>query len=318
MRSLRRVVISGATSFIGSAALRLLLERDCEVFGIVRPESKALHLLPDSPRFHRVLCSVGETDRWVSAVRRADTFFHFAWGGPGMAGRADAAVQHQSAVDTLSVLRAAKELGVSRFFFSGSQAEYGKVPGRITEDTPCHPVIEYGKAKLEVFEAAPRLAESLDMEYVHARIFSVYGPGDHPYTLVPSCVRSFLRGDRMELSECTNMWNFMHVRDAAEACVRLAECALPSPFAVVNVAGDDTRVLRDFVEEIHRLCGGSGECAFGARHVSETPVDNWPDTSRLRGLVAMPPPVSFQQGIRELIRLEKEAELSSQKSGVNS
>ena len=306
MRTLRRVAISGATSFIGSAALRLLLDRGCEVYGIVRPNSRSLHLLPDHPRFHPVLCSIGETEKWVDGIREADTFFHFAWGGPGMAGRADAAVQHQSAVDTLSAIRAAKELGVRRFFFSGSQAEYGRVSGKITEETPCAPVIEYGKSKVEVFRAAPGLAESLGMEYVHARIFSVYGPNDHPYTLVPSCVRSFLRGERMELSECTNMWNFMHVRDAAEASVRLAECGLPSPFAVVNVAGTDTRVLKDFVEEIHRLCGGTGECAFGARHVSETPVDNWPDITRLRQLITLPPPVSFEQGILELIRIEKE------------
>ena len=109
----------------------------------------------------------------------------------------------------------------------------------------------------------------------------------------------------MELSECKNIWNFLHVEDAADAVIKLAECELHSPSAVVNVASTDTRVLREFVEEIYRLCGEKGECAFGTRHVSETPVDNWPDITRLQSMIQWEPKISFSEGIVQLIQEEK-------------
>ena len=298
-------MVTGATSFIGSAVCRALLERGCRVFGIVRPTSAARDMLPIQPGFQEVSCELLDVETWAKRIENADTFFHFAWGGPGSKGRADKAVQEQSAAFTLDCLRGAAKLGVERFFFSGSQAEYGPVYGITDENTPCHPVLEYGKSKLEVCQRAPILAKDLGLQYVHARYFSVYGPHDHPYTLIPSCIRAFLRNKTMELSECTNKWNFLHIDDAAEVTVRLAECELEQPQTVVNIAGTDTRVLRDYVEEIHNLTGGLGRCAYGARKSVERPVDNWPDIRRLQRLTGWSPSVSFSQGIRALIEIEK-------------
>lgn len=305
MRELQRIVVSGATSFIGSAVCRALLERGCQVYGLVRPGSAARDMLPVHPGFHEVSCELSDTQTWVGRIGRADTFFHFAWGGPGARGRADKVVQGQSAAFTLDCMRGAARLGIDRFFFSGSQAEYGPVYGMTTEDTPCRPILEYGKCKLRVCQTAPELARELGMTYVHARYFSVYGPNDHPYTLIPSCIRCFLSGGTMELSECTNKWNFLHVDDAAEASVRLAACDLPEPAVVVNLAGSDTRILKEFVEEIHRLAGGAGHCAYGARKSIEQPVDNWPDIRRLQALTGWQPRIAFARGVGALIEAER-------------
>lgn len=305
MREIKTAVVTGATSFIGSAVCQALLNRGCEVFGIVRPESVSRNRLPTHPHFHEVLCELSNTEVWVSAIGQADSFFHFAWGGPGIDGRSNVDIQKQSANLAMLCVRAAARLGVGRFFLSGSQAEYGRVSGIIREETPCHPVLEYGKQKHDVSQRAPLLAQSLSMEYVHARFFSVYGPGDHPYTLIPSCIRCFCAGETMALSECTNRWNFLHVEDAAEATIQLMTCQLEKPTCLVNLAGTDTRVLKEFVEEIHRLAGGKGRCDYGARKTAETPVDNWPDVGLLQHLTGWVPRIPFDQGIMALIREEE-------------
>lgn len=298
-----RAVVSGATSFIGSAVVNALLANDYEVFGLVRRNSQARDMLLRHDSFHEVNCDIAETEIWTEAIGHADIFYHFAWGGPGAEGRANAQLQYRNALNTLECIRASAKIGVSRFLFAGSQAEYGVVSGITTEETPCNPILEYGKNKLYVCQQAPHIAEALGIEYIHARIFSVYGPKDHPYTLVPSCIRCFLTGDTMELSTCTQKWNFLHVRDAARILVLLGNCDLHGHgHIVVNVAGSDTRILRDFVEEIHALCGYKGRCAYGDRKGMERPVDNWPDIGRLRTLIDWNAEVPFQEGIKELIR----------------
>ncbi len=305
MRKIRKAVVSGATSFLGSAVVKQLVNQGCEVYGLVRPESTSRGNLPDSTNFHEVLCEITDTETWGNVVGQADTYFHFAWGGPGVKGRADPDAQRQSAEFTEKCIRKAADLGVQRVFLSGSQAEYGQVYGITRESTPCNPISEYGKRKLEISRKAPILAAEAGMEYVHARFFSVYGMNDHPYALIPSCIRCFLSGDVMELSDCSNKWNFLHVRDAAAAAVKLAECDLKTQATIVNVASTDTRLLREYVDEIHLLTGRKGVCAYGALHRAERPVDNWPDISKLQGMIDWQPEVTFAQGVSELIREEE-------------
>ena len=305
MRRLEKVVITGVTSFIGSAVARALLSRGCEVFGIVRPESSARNVLPTHPFFQEIPGDVHDTESWVKQIQTADTFYHFAWGGPGAAGRANAALQAQNIEDTMGCIRAAAVLHVSRFIFAGSQAEYGQTHGMIHEDTPCNPILEYGKCKLQVLKQAPILANSFGMEYIHTRIFSVYGPGDHPYTLIPSCIRTFLAGENMQLTSCEQKWNFLHVSDIADVFCELGICAWPEESPIVNVASNDTRTLRDYVEELYTLAGKNGECIYGGRIGGEKPVDNWPVISKLQRITGWKPKVSFEQGIRQLIEQQK-------------
>ena len=72
------------------------------------------------------------------------------------------------------------------------------------EDQPCHPVSEYGKNKVLVWEQAKELSVQLRIDYIHTRIFSVYGPGDHPWSLISACLDTFLKGGHMELGACTS------------------------------------------------------------------------------------------------------------------
>lgn len=305
MRRIERVVVSGATSFLGSATVSGLLALGCEVYGIVRPDSKARYMLPSNTLFHEVPCDIVDAEKWANEIGRADTFLHFAWGGPGILGRSNESIQRLSGDYTLQALKYAGEMGVERFFVSGSQAEYGPIDGLISEDAICHPVLEYGKNKLRVCLEAPPIAQKLGMEYIHARFFSVYGPRDHPYALIPSCIRCFLQDESMELSECRNKWNFLHVDDAARAVLSLVKMRLTTPSLLVNIASTDTRILREFVEEIHELCGKRGSCAFGTRKVIERQVDNWPDISRLQSMINWEPCITFTEGINRLIQIER-------------
>ena len=104
----------------------------------------------------------------------------------------------------------------------------------------------------------------------------------------------------MELGECTQQWNFLHVRDAARALTGLLLAKVPA--GVYNVAGEDTRPLRDYIEELYELCGRKGSCRFGSRPPNaEGAVSLVPDLSRLRAAVGFRQEISFEEGIRRLI-----------------
>ena len=188
--------------------------------------------------------------------------------------------------------------------FSGSQAEYGICNEWMKEEQECHPVSEYGKDKVLVYQQATKAAKELGVDYIHTRIFSVYGPGDHPWSLIETCIRTFLANGHMEMGPCTQQWNFLYVQEAAQILVKLLLGKVPA--GVYNVAGEDTRPLKEYIEELFMICGEKGSYEFGYRPPNaEGCVSLMPELSKLKNAIGFHQQVSFKEGILETIKGEQ-------------
>ena len=274
-----------------------------------------------------------------------DAIIHFAWDGVGSKGRENPEIQEQNLLMSKGFYQWGLQTGVKYFLFAGSQAEYG----RGTRENP-EPVSAYGKAKLsfsryglsggrvvedsafpkqcfrsfddkeeteqekakETEQKAEQKAEQENpMKFLDLRIFSVYGVGDHETTLVHTLVQAVLAGQSMDLSPCSQMWNFMEVRDLARAIAFLLEGGFGS--GTYDLCSQDSRPLKDYVLEIESLgkaflekkegktlSTSSSLLRFGERASNaEGPVDLKPSIKDLydRGFLEK---ISFSQGIEEL------------------
>lgn len=305
------IIVTGATSFVGAAVVRRLLEQGHRVFAVARPGSANLpHLMETAPKERRESFAVGQLELGeIGRVKesiaasglfdRADAWLQGGWDGAGSDNRTKGELQRRNTEYALEAVKAAAGAGCGKFLFTGSQAEYGICHESITEETPCHPVSEYGKAKAAVLEPARALCKELGMEYIHGRIFSVYGPGDHPWTLVESCLRAWKQGGSIDLSDCSQRWNFLYIDDAAAA---LAGLLTDGRGGVYNIAGNDTRPLRQFIEEMYVLCGKKGGYRYGARpQNAEGAAELIPDIGKLCRELPWQPRVSFSEGIRRML-----------------
>ena len=168
------------------------------------------------------------------------------------------------------------------------------------------------KAEQKAVQKAEQKAEQeKPMKFLDLRIFSVYGVGDHETTLVHTLVQAVLAGQSMDLSPCSQMWNFMEARDLARAIAFLLEGGLRS--GTYDLCSQDSRPLKDYVLEIESLgkaflekkegktlSRSSSLLRFGERASNaEGPVDLKPSVKDLydRGFQEK---ISFQQGIEEL------------------
>lgn len=312
------IIVTGAASFVGAAAVREFLNRGHRVLGILRPDSKTREVLETSCREwiengqlilvendlqtpEKLPGLIGEK---LSGTEKC--FFHFGWGGSGSGARNDRELQKNNLEASLNTIRAAKELGCGRFFFSGSQAEYGLHREMTTEESVCAPRSAYGEAKLAMRRDGEILCKSLGIRYIHGRIFSVYGPGDHPWTLVETCLDACMNGMEIRLGACTQLWNFLYMDDLARALADLADlpedvlASLDNP--VFNLAGEETKPLKSFVEEINSLCGGRGTLVYGARiENAEGLVHLNPSIEKLKTVTGWRQETDFRQGIQKLM-----------------
>lgn len=225
-----KIVVTGATSFVGLGAVRELLHRGHQVYAVLREHSTKADLLRENGKFPQGLTilevDLGNLSKLPERIPGGcDVFLHMGWRGAGSDSRKNESVQKESVQDALNAVRVAKDLGCRRFLFTGSQAEYGVKSELTDEETVCEPTSPYGRAKLAVRQRAEVLCRELGLDYGHARIFSTYGPGDHPWSLLSSCVRVFRAGEKMTMTAGTQLWNFMYIDDAGRALADLAEYA---------------------------------------------------------------------------------------------
>lgn len=311
---MENIVITGATGFLGSHLAQWFLEQGDRVYALVRPGSAKLQYLPEHRNLIPVYGTMEEAADCVEEIGHADAWFHFAWGGVNREDIDSPEVQAGNIRGSLACVEAAHRLGCRVFMDAGSRVEYGVIEdgrGVMTEEMECSPVNEYGKAKLEFFRQAVPVCERYGMNFCHLRFFSVYGYGDHPWSIISTLVRELPRGGRVSLSACRHEWNFMYIDDAVEAVGRLYEQVKDKPCkkgAAVNIASRDTRVLKSFVEEVFELAGKRGTLEFGTFvQAKEGALSIRPDVSRMEAMTGgFRESYTFGRGITEMIKREME------------
>lgn len=145
---MRRILVTGATSMIGAALIKKLIENGDKVVAIVRENCTKLSKLPNSQQIEVVSCNMDEywklTDKIEGTI---DVAFAAAWNGTRGSSRNDHGLQADNLKYNIDLLHAVVELGCRTFLTSGSQAEYGEWNEvcKLREDVVPHPNTEYGK-----------------------------------------------------------------------------------------------------------------------------------------------------------------------------
>lgn len=262
---MRKIILTGATGFIGRYMCKYLMEHDWEIYAVIRPNSPNKSLLLQGENMHIIEADIENIQKIKKEISQADVFFHLAWGGVNRGEIDDEAIHMNNAQYSLQCVETAIQLGCKVFMDAGSRTEYGIVNGMMSEDLECHPVTAYGKAKLLFYEKASKMLQEKNISFYHLRIFSVYGCEDHPWSIISTLTRELALGNKVSLSACLHQWNFMYIEDAVEAMYGLMERGLKhQEQLIVNIASNDNRPLYEFVHEIHQCTGAKSILEFGS------------------------------------------------------
>lgn len=311
-----RILITGAASFLGRHLVEYFLSKEEEVLALVRENARGRDELlkyEANNKFKLIVLDMKDIERLDTEF---DVCIHLAWGGIGKEGRMDENIQRENIDAAVKLMRVCKERGAKRFLFAGSQAEYGQTLSDIevkygkdfdinnipkqSEKSPTNPKSEYGKAKLELKSKLKNLGDSLGIEYVHMRIFSVFGSGDHETSLISTCIRNFKENKDVHIGECIQSWNYIYIKDLCEAVYLLSKKDLQGEF-VFNVAGATNKILMDYVKDIKRLLDSSGDIVVEKKEAASEglPFLN-PGIERLKR-IGFVESYGFEKGIKDCI-----------------
>ena len=301
-----RVLVTGATGFIGLGIVERLLKGGHKVVSVVRRESKRRKHLPEHPLHTVIERNIPEYDDLASEISgEIDCAVHLSWNGTRGADRDDPVQQRLNHDCSIGLVRWLADTGCKKIFLAGSQAEYGQREGLLSEDMVCSPVTEYGKTKLRIYQDALNICEGRHVTLIEPRYFSVYGARDDKSTMVITTLKKMMDNQDCEFTKAVQMWDFLYIDDAIEALYGLITADCES--GIYNFGSGDTRQLKSFILEMKEAAGSESKLIFGAVPYHEKGmVSIAPDVTKLKSSIGWEPKVTFSEGIKRIALALKE------------
>ncbi len=305
MNSGPRILLTGASGFIGSHLARRLLEEGFELTGTYRNHDELYRLEPIRDRMHLVRLDLRDAEgvERVLRERRVEGIIHCAARGvraeesPGWR-VVEENVKMSAILGTLAVKHR-----IRKFVYVGSGFEYAASSCPVTEETPLEPVNLYGAAKAAGWLVLDCLRRTENLPLVTVRLFSVFGPAEDPGKLVPQLVISALRREPVALTTGEQIRDYVFVEDAVEAIAQATVRAAPGK--VYNLGGGPEHAVsvRDIAELTAKLCGAPRELLrYGvSRRARPEPPLLVADPTRARGELGWRPRVPLEEGLRRTI-----------------
>jgi nucleoside-diphosphate-sugar epimerase len=285
-----KILVTGATGFIGSRLVPLLVARDHAVVVVGRDPAR----LEQLSAADRVVGDLADPRACDGFPRTVDSVVHLA--------QANATRPTESELlgvntnGTASLLNYARRAGAASFVFTSSGSVYGGAGRPLRETDEPQPRDPYARSKLAAEELVREHADGFHTCIL--RLFAPYGPGQQG-RLIPQLIARVRDGRPVVLRaggrpRLTPIY-LDHVVDVLEQAIDANDTAL------VNVAGDEILSIRDMAEAIGRVVGSEPRFEHA---LDEGQEDLIGDTTALRLQFRLPAPlVTFEQGIEAMIEV---------------
>lgn len=300
MQEMQGAIITGATGAIGIALTKLLSNNDIPVLAVIRKNSSRRKYIDGLPNVEIVESDISDFDKLATDdPEKYDVIFDLAWEGSDQGSRQNPDIQKKNVEYIPAIIGFAQRSGCKTFVGAGSQAEYGRVSGRINEDYPLNPVSEYGKAKLQVEELSRDICKTMGIRHIWTRIFSVYGPGMGMDSLITYSISEIMKGRSPQMTKGEQLWDFMYADDAAAALYLLATSK--SADGVYCVASGEGKSIKEYTNIIRDVVDPQVGLQFGVIPYQKNQVmELIGDISKLKTETGFKPTVPFDVGIMRM------------------
>lgn len=238
-----KVAVTGATGFVGRYLVRRLLDSGYEVISITTNKSitdEVKEFINGSD-----LVTVNSLEEVSEDIIAGNTLIHTAWSNV------------QNTVDVLHYLHACEQVKfisrISKFkpekvIITGTCYEFGLRTGALSVKDVPQPNTPYAQAKYFVQSASERILKAGNVNFVWARLFYIYGHGQHEKSIYSQLMESIERKDKsFNMSKGEQLFDYMNVEDVAEKLSVLVTINTPTLVHICNGYPTSLRSLAEMI-----------------------------------------------------------------------
>jgi nucleoside-diphosphate-sugar epimerase len=273
-----KVLVTGATGFIGQHVIPLLLAQGYKVTAVARDEIRARGFAWFN-RVRFIACDVHQLPGGLLKLfRNQDAVVHLAW--PGLPNYKELFHFEETLPADYDFLKSLVEGGMSHLLVTGTCFEYGLLNGCLSEDLPTQPANPYALAKDTLRKYMEALQQQHPFTLQWARLFYMYGKGQSPSSLLAQLDRAIDNEEPVfNMSGGEQLRDYLSVEEVARRLIlllRYRQCN-----GVINVCSGKPISVRCLVEQ--HLAKRTAEIQLNLGHFSYPdyePMEFWGDPTK--------------------------------------
>ncbi len=238
-----KILVTGASGFIGRYVIQRLREEDVEIIAVVRNESSLSSLLSDVDEVVEI--DIDKISKNIyDHLGSPDILIHLAWGG--LPNYHSLHHYEEELPRQYSFLKAMVQGGLKSIVISGTCFEYGMQDGCLSENNITNPQNPYGLAKDSLHRQLLFLNKEMPFNFAWCRLFYLWGEGQSAQSLYMQLRAAVERGDvefNMSLGE--QLRDFLPVEEVADILVKIS--MRNNTVSTLNIASGKPISVRDIV-----------------------------------------------------------------------
>jgi len=305
----KKVLITGATGFIGANLVRRSLREGANVCVFTRKTSNKWRIKDVLKDLHEEYVDLMNYDAVKKAVFKfkPEVIFHTATYGGYIYQNDENKIISTNINGTVNLVTACMGVGFEAFVNTGSSSEYGIKNEPMQEGDLLVPFNVYGVSKAAATLFCQAKALSCNMPIVTLRLFSPYGYYDEPSRLISSIILGCLSGEAIELSLSSSVRDFVFIEDVLDAYLKTVEKSKYVTGEVFNIGYGRERTVGAVVNKVMSLTMSNAKPIYNAKSNPRTEPKRWKaDISKSKQMLNWVPKFDLTNGVQKSIDWFKE------------
>ncbi|MEG6522404.1 NAD(P)-dependent oxidoreductase [Desulfotomaculum sp. 1211_IL3151] len=308
MLAKKRVLVTGASGFIGTHLIKRLGQENVKVGAVIRSNQSCIKEDNDIEIIQSDLNDFVNLQRQVHCFR-PDIVYHLAGVRPqGYNWQAIQEAYEINFLGTMNLFHALDGLKCESVILAGSAAEYGRGPAPYQEHQGLQAVSAYGSAKAAATSLGKLCYEYFKLPVVTLRFTLIYGPGQDESFFISQLIKTLLAGQPFPMTGGEQYRDFIYVSDVVEA-LWLAANNPRAAGGIFNIGQGFSQPIKDVAILIATMLDCSERLEIGKMTYKKGEQFAYcVDTNLARQVLQWQPKVALMQGLKETIQWFKRSQ----------
>ncbi|WP_036945014.1 NAD-dependent epimerase/dehydratase family protein [Pseudobacteroides cellulosolvens] len=300
----KKVLITGASGFIGSHMVLRMVRENADVCVMARESSdlwRVEDVLNDIDIRRFDLRDQAALSAQMKQIK-PDFIFHLGAYGVDARQKDYYEAVNTNIIGTMNLINAAGAIGCQKFINTGSCAEYGNKTEIIHEGDELTPLSIYGSTKAASVIIAHQIAHEKNIDIITLRSFGTFGENEGSHKFFPHLILSILNNIDINLTFCEQYRDYCYIENIIDGFVLAAKDKTVKN-GIFNIGSGVVHKMKVFVDLVFKNIDTSSKPNYGAVPYRENEMwKQQPDISKIRDVLGWEQRISLEDGIIRTIR----------------